>query len=203
MLTIRRILQLKSSGFSSRNIARSCKLSRTPVDAYLSRIAACYKSIPELLALDDPLLATRLHPITLEQSSDPCYEEFMALVPQMLKELDHPKVTRMVLWEEYIQDHPDGYKKSQFYEYLDRHLKVKNVTMHLEHVPGDAMYFDFAGDTLSFVDTQTGELIRCQVFVALFPYSSYTYVEACPCCKTGKMLRLLSFEANAPSPGPR
>lgn len=35
---------------------------------------------------------------------------------------------------------------------------------------------DFAGDKLSYVDAETGEIIKAEVFVACMPYSDYTYV---------------------------
>ena len=35
---------------------------------------------------------------------------------------------------------------------------------------------DFAGDKLSYVDPDTGEIIKVEVFVACMPYSDYTYV---------------------------
>lgn len=37
---------------------------------------------------------------------------------------------------------------------------------------------DWAGDTASVIDTDTGEIIPAYVFVATLPYSGYSYVEA-------------------------
>lgn len=194
MLVIRRILQLRFSGLSLRDVAISCDISRTTLGIYLTRIAACDRTASELLALDDELLSACLQPIPSELSAaaDPRYAEFISLMPYFLKELSKPKVTRMVLWEEYIRDHPSGYRKSQFFELLGRELKVKNATMRLNHVPGDALYFDFAGDYLSYADTQTGELIRCPVFVAVLPFSSLMYVEALVNQQREHMLKALN-----------
>ena len=50
--------------------------------------------------------------------------------------------------------------------------------MHIEHKVGDKMYVDFAGATLPYVDTESGELRKSQVFVAILGWSQYTYVEA-------------------------
>ena len=40
------------------------------------------------------------------------------------------------------------------------------------------MQVDWAGDTASVIDTDTGEIIPAYVFVATLPYSGYSYVEA-------------------------
>lgn len=50
--------------------------------------------------------------------------------------------------------------------------------MHLEHKAGDKMFIDFAGDKLSIIDLDTGEIIPVEVFVAILPCSQLTYVEA-------------------------
>lgn len=50
--------------------------------------------------------------------------------------------------------------------------------MHLNHKPGEIMQVDWAGDTASVIDTDTGEIIPAYVFVATLPYSGYSYVEA-------------------------
>jgi len=52
--------------------------------------------------------------------------------------------------------------------------------MHLEHKAGEVLEVDFAGKTLSYVDVNSGEIITCQVFLAVFPFSGYSYVEAIP-----------------------
>lgn len=50
--------------------------------------------------------------------------------------------------------------------------------MHLEHKAGDKLYIDFAGQKLSIIDQDTGEIIPVEVFVAILPCSQLTYVEA-------------------------
>ena len=50
--------------------------------------------------------------------------------------------------------------------------------MHLEHKAGDKMFIDFAGDKLSIIDLDTGEIIPVEFFVAILPCSQLTYVEA-------------------------
>ena len=50
--------------------------------------------------------------------------------------------------------------------------------MHIEHKACDKLYVDFAGDKLSIIDQQTGEIKQVEVFVAILGASQLTYVEA-------------------------
>jgi transposase len=70
------------------------------------------------------------------------------------------------------------YQSTQFNKYYGDYLAKKNATMHLNHKPGEIMQVDWAGDTASVTDSDTGEDIPAYVFVAALPYSGYSYVEA-------------------------
>ncbi|HQF11026.1 MAG TPA: hypothetical protein PKV22_01985 [Paludibacteraceae bacterium] len=50
--------------------------------------------------------------------------------------------------------------------------------MVLSSTPGDKLLVDFAGDTLSYVDIKTGEMITCQVFVACLQHTDYGFAMA-------------------------
>jgi len=50
--------------------------------------------------------------------------------------------------------------------------------MHIEHKAGDKLYVDFAGERLSIVDQETGEVQQVEVFISILGASQLTYVEA-------------------------
>jgi len=50
--------------------------------------------------------------------------------------------------------------------------------------PAEKLYVDFAGDKLSYVDTQTGEIIKVEVFVACLPYTDYGFAVCVPSQKS-------------------
>jgi transposase len=50
--------------------------------------------------------------------------------------------------------------------------------MHFEHEVGDKLFLDYAGKKLFYVQHGTGEIIECEIFVAVLGHSQYTYVEA-------------------------
>lgn len=47
--------------------------------------------------------------------------------------------------------------------------------MHLNHKPGEVMQVDWAGQTAQLIDTDTGGLLKAYIFVAVLPYSGYSY----------------------------
>jgi hypothetical protein len=50
--------------------------------------------------------------------------------------------------------------------------------MHIEHIAGDKMYIDYAGEKLHLVDKETGEISDVEVFISALGASQLTYVEA-------------------------
>ncbi|MCP3894665.1 MAG: transposase, partial [Bacteroides sp.] len=97
--------------------------------------------------------------------------------PEMEKALKRKGITREYLWQQYISDHPDGYRVSMFKEHYNRWRKQSVGTMHIEHKAGDKIYIDFAGSKLS-VDPQEGTARDVEVFVAILGCSQLTYAEA-------------------------
>ncbi|MDN3667860.1 IS21 family transposase [Echinicola jeungdonensis] len=51
-------------------------------------------------------------------------------------------------------------------------------SMVLEHKPAEKLYIDFAGKPIAYIDRETGEEVRCQLFVACLPYSDYAFAMA-------------------------
>ena len=178
MLQLRRLLQLKEQGFSNRRISGTLNLSRQTIDDYVKRLKLTDKSYKELLKLDDETM----HVLAYQEPSLPVlndkYDDFQSRMPGFAEELKNRKTTRIILWEEYREQVPDGYGRSQFCEHLNRYLESRKAVMHFEHTPAELMEFDFAGDPISYVDPYTGELIKCIVLVCRLPCSGYTYMEA-------------------------
>lgn len=79
---------------------------------------------------------------------------------------------------EYRSEHPDGFQESVFKRAVRQYRFHTTVVGHVEHYAADQMYVDFAGDKLEVVDEMTGEVKKAEVFVAILPFSHYTYCEA-------------------------
>lgn len=56
--------------------------------------------------------------------------------------------------------------------------------MHLEYEAGDMIMIDFAGKKLRYVHPATAEVIDCEVFIAILPYSGLIFCKAVHSQKT-------------------
>lgn len=178
MQHVRTIIQLLQRGFSGRRIARELQLSRNTVKLYSDRLNACAFSLEALQQMDDEGLGAIVYADAKQMQADSRKGDFKSRIPYFLAELKRTGVTKLLLWEEYKRANADGYEYSQFCDLFAQYKKVNEASMHFSHSPADVMMVDFAGDNLSYVDKVSGELISCPVFVAVLPYSGYSFAVA-------------------------
>ena len=177
MIKIRQILRLHTQGYSKLQIAVKTSISRNTLKKYIKEFTASKLTFDEISSLNDK----DLEDLFVKPEDKPVNEKLQTLFsmfPAIDKELKRKGVTREILWEEYKREHPDGFGISQFKHYYAQWKAQVNPTMHMEHKAGDKMYVDFAGDKLSLIDQQTGEIQPVEVFVAILGASQLTYVEA-------------------------
>jgi len=184
MSTLKQILLLHDRGVSNRRIAKLLNIDKETVNNYVRRAKSDGLGPKKLLQLDDYALDRRLRGGNAAYA-DERFEVFKELLPYFTEQLSDAKnhATLKSLWEEYIAEHPNGYRLTQFrFHYRQNTVAQKKVSTVLTdlHVPGEKVYLDFAGDTLSYVDIETGEVVRVQTFVACFPATDYAYVLAVP-----------------------
>ena len=191
MSTIKQLMLMHQQGASNRNIAISLGLDKETVNRYIHKIRTHDMGIDELLALDAPILESKFM-VGNAAYKDQRFEEFRELIPYFEKELSRKHVTRKILWEEYLGTHPDGYRYTQFCFHLNQMRVARKPTAVLEHHPGEKLYIDFAGDTMPYINKETGEVKQTQVFVATLPYSNYTFLMALPSQKSEDFLHGLS-----------
>ncbi|MBQ3841212.1 MAG: IS21 family transposase [Ruminiclostridium sp.] len=176
MTNYREILRLHSLGLNKSQIAAACGCSRTTVIKVLDLAAANGISYPLPDIMSDKQLSETLFPSAV---SKPVYK--MPDYEYVEHEMQKSGVTLNLLWIEYCEQCRNNgelpYQLTQFKKYYRDYTAKHSATMHLEHKPGEIMQVDWAGDTASVVDTDTGEDIPIYVFAAVLPYSSYAYVE--------------------------
>jgi transposase len=177
MSQIKQLLQLHKQGKGKKEIARTLRMSKNTVKAYLEKLSLLKLDPEELLSLDDPVLETKFHPGN-PAYSDERFEQLKTMLDYYVKELKRKGVTRKLLWEEYRREYPSGYGLTQFCFHLNQHIAAQNPSMVLQHKPGEKLFVDFAGKKLSYSDRQTGEIVYCHVFVACMPHSDYSFVMA-------------------------
>lgn len=172
MLKAREILRLKHQvGLSLREIGQSCNCGKTTVSETLKRAEEAGIAWP--IELNDKQLMSLLYPPVKKDGLPP--EPDMEYI---FYEMKKKGVTLMLLWEEYKEKHPDGVMYTQFCERYRKFKKSNAITLHIEHKAGETMQVDWAGQTMSYVNTNTGEINLAYIFVAVLPASSYSFVYA-------------------------
>ncbi|HUM43208.1 MAG TPA: hypothetical protein PKI14_09690 [Fervidobacterium sp.] len=166
MNKIKQMLLLLQASKGVKTIAGITGISRNTIKSYKVRPEKMDAGIEDLLLLDDPVLESVFHAGN-PAYSDKRFDTLKLLLDDYIKELENPKnhLTRFTLWQEYRSEHPDGYGYSQFCFHLGQHQSASHPTMVLSSCPGDKLLVDFAGDTLSYVDIQTGEMITAQDYL--------------------------------------
>lgn len=177
MTKYREILRLKSLGFSERNIARSCGVSRNTVKRVTDRAAEIGISWPLGDTMTDAVLAERLFP-----GMPAATKRKMPDFDYIRKELQRNGVSKKLLWVEYCEECRQAGETplmySQFCHYIRLNEQKRHATMHIPRKPGQQIEVDWAGDPAHIIDPDTGELTPCWIFVGVLTYSQYTYVEA-------------------------
>jgi transposase len=175
MRKVKDILRLHfDANLSLENIAVSLKVSKGTVSNTLKRFKIAGLIWPLSPELTEEILETMLFPkkdSTTVKKISPCYD-------YIAKEMQRPHVTRQLLFEEFQKENPSGIGRSAFYKEYKKYIKKNKLVMHITHKGGDKLYVDYSGDSLSYTDKITGEIISTQLFVSSWGASSYTYIEA-------------------------
>ncbi|MDR2773962.1 MAG: IS21 family transposase, partial [Tannerella sp.] len=112
MSTIKQLIQLHESGVSNRRIAKTPGLNKGTVNDYVNKLKSVKMSASELLKLDEPELEGRFS-VGTAAFTDARFNDFKAELPSLEKELTRKHVTRYLLWKEYLEKYPDGYRYTQ------------------------------------------------------------------------------------------
>ena len=177
MSQIKQVLRLLQKGYKLKPLSRELSISRNTIKTYLKKIADNKWSIDALLQLEDEQLDHKFHSGN-PAYKDQRYEQLKLKIDYYAKELSKVGVTKSLLYEEYKEEYPSGYSRSQFCHHLLQHIRAAKPSLVLNHKPGDKLYIDFAGKTMSYTDRQSGEIVECQIFVACMPYSDYGFAFA-------------------------
>ena len=185
MSKIKQLLLLHKQGVSNRKAALLIDIDKETANKYINLAKADELPLDALIAMPDPILEYRF------RSGNPAYTD--ARHEYLCQHLDYyrtqlklPGVTMKLLWEEYVGDHildRERYGLTQFRHHLNQLLedgsrnKPSAILKDL-YVPGEKIFFDYAGLQPEYVNIETGEVIRCQCFVACLPCTDYCFV----CC---------------------
>ena len=185
MRRVKEVLRLRLAfGLSHKAISAACRMPRTTVRDYCQRAkAAGIDSFAAVEPLSERALEARLFTTGVDPNAP---DEDVTRLPAgrptpdwavVHRELNKPGVTRILLWQEYLAQHPGGYRYTQFTQlYKAWAAGAPGPRMRRQHQPGAMIEVDYAGMTLPI---RIGDTIRtAAVFTACLPYSGYLFAEA-------------------------
>jgi transposase len=177
MLKLRQILRYYAQGTSKKQISAITGIARNTVKRYISRFIFLRITYEDIASLSDH----ELEKLFIEPNPklpDERFERLQELLPEIEKQMSRKGVNLLQLWEQYAAANVPAYQYTQFKKYYHFYSNRVSPVMHMEHKAGDKMYIDFAGDKLSIVDKESGEIKEVEVFAAILGCSQLTYVEA-------------------------
>jgi transposase len=176
MEQLKQLLQLQKDGVGVREMARRLGISRNSVRKYLSLLTSDSSEAQD--NPDNKTLAEKAYRNDSMVHDMYRLEQLVVHFKYAQGELGKVGVTRQLLWQEYLQQHPDGYAYSHYCHHLNQYLKKLDVTMHMEYSVADMIMIDFAGKKQHYMDQSIGEQIECEVFIAILPFSGLIFCEA-------------------------
>jgi len=178
MTKCREIIRLTGMGFSQRDIMASCGVAQKTVVKVQKRARELKLSWP----LDETLTDTELQKLMFSKENKVSSNKRMPDYNYIHKELLRHGVSKKLLWTEYMEDcRANGEEPlmySQFCFHIQQDEQKRRATMHINRKPGEQVEVDWAGDTATIIDPDTGEIIKAYIFVGVMTYSQYAYVEA-------------------------
>lgn len=175
---VRQILELLHKDLSAREIAKVLSVSRNSVAYVKEHYDKCSKDWDEICLMSDDEIYQLFYPHTFNPRNRFAPVDY-AYVHSELKKVG---VTEMLLWEEYCEKcSQEGVPHCCYATFTNGYKRFtadKNYTSHIEHKPGVTLEVDWSGPTMGYMDPDKQEQRTAYLFVATFPYSQYTYVEA-------------------------
>lgn len=174
MRKIKEVLRLShEAGLSQRGIAQALNLGLGTVSTYLNRARQAGIGWPLPAEMEERTLGRLLFP------SQPATGQRRFSEPDFSNthtELKRKGVTKLLLWQEYRQRHPeDGYSYAQFCHRYREWLSRQQRSMRQVHRAGEKLFVDYCGPTIGVTNPDTGEIREAQIFVAVLGASNYTF----------------------------
>ena len=176
MRKLRECLRLHfEAGMNQSQLSRMLHLGRGSIQNHLHRFSSNGLSWDECKKFTDDELERHIYPQseTSSQTSRPLPD-----FAHIRKEKKRPGVTLQLLWEEYIEDSPEGLRRSQFCWQYRQWLKKQNGSMHQNHKGGEKVFVDYSGKRPELIDSETGEIRKVELFVMCWGASHDIYAEA-------------------------
>jgi transposase len=159
-------------GHTNRTIGQSLNISPGSVSHYLNRAKAAGISWPISPEMTEEKLYEHLFLPSIRQGKNRPLPDWAKVHQDYRKK----GVTLLLLWRDYREVYADGLAYSQFCHHYERYVKQMSPVMRQRHNAGEKTFVDYAGMTVPWIDSSTGEIHEAQIFVGSLGASQYTFV---------------------------
>lgn len=176
MKTIRKIFQLRlaDSSMSIRTIAQATRVSRPVVKQYLDLLSKHPLDTATLNSMNDESLQKYLEIKTTSYKESEEQKQLKLWLSNNIHRLSQQHVTRLLLHEQYLEQHPGGLQYTQFCFVIKQQYQSAEVSTVLEHKAGDKMYIDYTGQKLHWTDTLGKDYCE-EIYLSVLGASSYVF----------------------------
>jgi len=176
MRKLKDVLRLHlTAGLSNRKIALVTGVGKSAVSKHVRRAEEVGLDWGRIESMDEEAITALLYAPSKNEEPD---ELVVPEWDKIAKELRRKGVTKLLVWQEYKEDHgARAYSYSRFCELYAGWKGDIEPVMRFEHAAGEKCFVDYSGQTLEVVDPETGEAREAQVFVATLGASNYTFVD--------------------------
>lgn len=169
------VRQLLNTDYSNHHIARNVDAAPNTVRRHrkvLKSLCIAWHDIKSMSdSALDALFSKKRLPLAHKRQPD-----WAVIHTQMAA---HKHQTLVQLWDEYCLIEPSSaYSQSQFNYYYRQYTKSIDISMRQIHYAGECVYVDYAGKTIPWTNSVTGEKCFAQVFVGVLGCSQYTFAFA-------------------------
>lgn len=167
--TIIGAIQMRLNKCPTRSVMDRFRIGSSTLNLIMSRYKALELTIDELGAMSPKKVENLFYPQKNLQRKEVPLPDFQYYYDRI-----HAKNSRVNIsfcWLDYKEKNPDGYEKSQFYEYYQRFVQENyggtKISMAVNRKPGEKMYIDWVGDQPGPLTDESSYLchnIRCEQY---------------------------------------
>jgi transposase len=179
-----RLIELDAA-FSARYIAKITNISRPIVNKTINCVRELGLTYETVCKLSDKELTKIIK--DFKKTTIVNNDSFNWIIPDykyVHEELKRKGVTLSLLWTEYCVNNKDDarqkYQYSSFCSLYKKYTNDNDVVMHIDKKPGYSLEVDWAGTKILYYNKNTNICSKASVFIAVLPYSNFTYAEAFP-----------------------
>ena len=181
--TIIGAIQMRLNKCPTRSVMDRFRIGSSTLNLIMSRYKTLELTIDELEAMSPKEVENLFYPQKNLQRKEVPLPDFQYYYDRI--HAPNSRVNISFCWLDYKEKNPDGYEKSQFYEYYQRFVQENyggtKISMAVNRKPGEKMYIDWVGDQPGLLtDVTTGEIMSVHIFVTTLGVSSMIYAEAFP-----------------------